>query len=779
MTAPAPRSRHALRAVARAQRRVRGLFLLAALAGTVGAMVAGAAALAERSATAYPRLVAQVGLDDARVLVPADQPELAGAVPRMPGVVHAWTTSAWVARVAGRSVAYISLGAGTDRPADLVRPVVVAGRAPDPAVVDEVLVGEPVAERHGVRVGDELRLELLTLPQIALFDVGFGNPDGPAVTLRVVGVGRMPAWGGALSNAWASDAFARTSASTAAAHAVFARPAGPAGAAACADAYLAAAGAAPPSVAARHLPPEVALPTSEVDPSIEAAEGAIVIGLAVLALVVAGGGALVVGQGLVRRHAAGRAAQQVELALGMTAGERVAARVLAAVPAAGLATAIALAGGVAAGLLEPLGSQARFEPTPGFRMPWPVLLTVGPVTALLFLGGVALAAAAAGRRRTPANATRRPVPLAWARRRAALLVGIRLAMPGGRGRPAMLTVGASVAATAGVVAAAVFGASLERLVTEPARYGAVADFSVVDARLGDIERLVADPRTTAVTVIRTSSVQLTGGHAVPAVVAFAYKGPIGITVARGSLPTRTGQIAIGPRLAGTTGTQVGDTVSVDRPGGGAALLTVTGIVVTPQSDQRHRLGEGVVLAGEQAATVTAAPAVFSAEVSALPEHLAGLMAELGDRLEVEPRQVPAEIRTLVDLRSLPEFLAAALGLLVVAAAVYELTSARRRHAREIAVLTVVGETPAQVRATLAVLAVVTVGPGLALGVPVGIGIARVLWWQVATATGVGPDVVVPAVVLAMVPAVLLVALAAAVGPVLRGTSTGRVLRSGR
>ena len=433
-------------------------------------------------------------------------------------------------------------------------------------------------------------------------------------------------------------------------------------------------------------------------------------------------------------------------------------------------------GGVAAGLLEPLGSQARFEPAPGFRMPWPVLLAVGPGTALLFLGGVGLTAAAAARARPPAVATHRPFPLGWARRRPALLVGIRLAMPGGRGRPAVLTIGASALAVAGVVAAVVFGASLERLVSEPARYGAVADFSVADARLGDVERLAADPRTTAVTVIRTSTVQLTGGRTVPAVVASSHKGPLGVTVARGSLPTRSGEIAIGPRLAGATGTQIGDTVSVDRPGGGAVSLTVTGVVVAPMSDQRYRLGDSVLLAGEQAAVVTSGTALFSAEVSAVPERLDELVAELGARLEIEPRQVPAEIRTLADLRSLPEILAAALGLLVVAAAVYELTAARRRYAREIAVLAVVGETPGQVRATLAVVAVATVGPGLLIGVPLGIGIARVLWWQVATATGVGADVAVPAAVPAVVPVVLLVALAAAVVPVLRGTAIGRVLR---
>jgi hypothetical protein len=205
-------------------------------------------------------------------------------------------------------------------------------------------------------------------------------------------------------------------------------------------------------------------------------------------------------------------------------------------------------------------------------------------------------------------------------------------------------------------------------------------------------------------------------------------------------------------------------------------LTVTGIVVAPTTDQRYRLGDGIVLAGEQAAAVTTGTALFSASVSAVPDQLDPLMAELASRLEIEPRQVPTEVRTLADLQSLPELLAAALGVLVAAGAVYELTATRRRHVREIAVLAVTGQTPAQVRATLAVVAVATVGPGLLLGVPLGIGVARVLWWQVATATGVGTDVVVPGVVPGVVIAIVVVALAAAVIPALWGTAVGRVLR---
>jgi hypothetical protein len=155
----------AVTALARAELRVRGWSLLAIglLLGLVGGAVLGAAAVGARTATAYPRLVAATGLDDARVFVPADQPGLVAQVPDLPGVAAAWTTSAWVARVEGPVLRYVSVGAGTDRPAGLVEPVLVEGREPAPGAADELLLGEPFAEASGLRVGDTVTLRLLTL----------------------------------------------------------------------------------------------------------------------------------------------------------------------------------------------------------------------------------------------------------------------------------------------------------------------------------------------------------------------------------------------------------------------------------------------------------------------------------------------------------------------------------------------------------------------------------------------------------------------------------------
>ena len=96
----------------------------------------------------------------------------------------------------------------------------------------------------------------------------------------------------------------------------------------------------------------------------------------------------------------------------------------------------------------------------------------------------------------------------------------------------------------------------------------------------------------------------------------------------------------------------------------------------------------------------------------------------------------------------------------------------RRHGRDLAILSVLGATPGQVRATLAVAALATVLPAVVIGVPVGLGLARIVWWEVATSTGVGGDVAVPvALLVAIGPGLILGALLAAAVPAARAERT--------
>ena len=766
----------AVRAVAATERRtgLRALLLFGVLFGLVAGLVLGTVALGARTAGAYPRLTDAVDLDDVRVQVPVDQPGLVAAVPTLPDVRTAWMTYGWVARVEGPALRFVSLGAGLDQPPDLVRPVVVEGRAPAPDAADEVMISEPLAEASDLRVGTAVTVRILTLDQIARFGSGVGDPKGPILRLWVVGIARMPAWGGPLSEALTSPAFAQRYRGTAASRPAFVRLDDTPGAAdRFAQAYAAAAAEAPLSQLAAFLPPRVYRPRADGDPAARAAERTLVVGLTIFAAVLAAGGLLVVGQGLLRHHAAHRASQEVERALGLTPGERVAARLGAAAPAAVVAAVLAGAIGMAAGTLQPLGSQARFEPEPGFRAPWEVAVGGALVTALAFLALVAVAAATAGRRaRAPARPTR-PRGSAWTALGPATLVGLRVAVRG-HGRAVAVSAGAAVA-VAGIVAALAFGSGIALLLSDPVRTGHAADLALEDAEEVDVAKLVGDPRVAALSVTRSVVARLADGGVLLVQAETQRKGEVPAGLVSGRMPVGPTEIALSPRIAAQQGVNVGDAVTVVNRNGRPLPLTVTGTVAVV--DDAGHLGTTNVVTDAALGGLARTSPIVRAEIVAAPGQAGPLAAQLGRNLEILPRETPPEVRNLADLAPLPEILAAALAVVAGAAMAHTLVTAARHHTREMAVLAAVGATPRQVRGMLAVLGGAIVAPALVLGVPVGLATARLLWWQVATSIGVGGDLTPPVGLLTgTVAGVFAAALLLALVPGLRATRESAVIR---
>ncbi|ODU03183.1 MAG: hypothetical protein ABS81_15185 [Pseudonocardia sp. SCN 72-86] len=771
----------AIRAVARAEIRVgwRATLLMGLVFGLVAGIVLGGIGLAGRTATAYPRLVDAVHLDDARALVAADQPQLAAAVPSLPAVAQARTDQAWIAQLDGPALRFVSIGAPTTAHDDLVDPVVIDGRAPARDAPDEVMLSETLAQSSGLRVGATLTIGMLTLDQVSEFDVGFGPPAGPTATVRVVGIARMPTWGGALANVQAGPAFAAKFLPDIVGYAIYVRLTAEPDAAQRFGAAFARTAAVvdqiSPSVVSQYLPHSVELPSATVDPSVRAAEQVLVGGLIVFVVVLALGGLQVLGQSMLRHHGTRGGTQRVEAAFGMRASERTAARALAAVGAAVLAGIVAGGVALASGWLEPLGSQARFEPTPGFRPVWPLVVLGGIGTSVVFVLVAAAAAAIAGRRRAAAVPPVRAAAINPFRRWPAAVLGMRLAMHGRVGRggvPAVATVVAASLAMAGVVAAVAFGASLERLVDSPARYGQAADLTIVDAREPDIARIVADPRVAALDVGATGTAELADGEPVAVASRDVRKGQMPIAVAGGRMPAGPGEVAIGPRLASRLGVDVGDTLEVRRVQGGTITLRVVGKAVLSSQNQNGGIGDSAVVTPDVMRAIIPGQPLYDAAVLAVPGAADALFAELSQGLEVFHREVPTAVANLADLVTLPELLALVLAVVAGAGLVHALLTAGRRHAREVAVLSVLGATPGQVRATLAVMAATTVLPALVVGVPLGLGAARVLWWQLATATGVAGDLAVPGrLLVVIVPAVLAGALLLSLAPAARSART--------
>ncbi|MFR9804005.1 FtsX-like permease family protein [Pseudonocardia sp. RS010] len=747
-----PGTTGAVALVARAGLRERrwSLLALGVVLGLVGGVVLGAVALGERTASAYPRLVEAVRLDDARVIVPADRPALVQALPTLPGVADAWLTEAWVAQVDGPKLRYFSLAAGTSPHPDLVTPVIVDGRGADPGAADEVVVSERLAE-HGVGLGTVLPLRMLTLEDMAAFAVGF-TPHGPATAVRVVGIARMPAWGQALPDVLAGPAFARAWAGTGIGHAAYVRlDPGPGAAARFAEA-VAARSAAQPSIVGDYLGPGVEHPRVP-DPAVQAAERALLLGVGLFALVVGLGAVQVVGLGLLRTAGTARAARSVESALGMTAAQSVAARVLAAVPAAAVAGLLGAAVVVAAGVLAPLGSQARFEPEPGFRPQWALAAAGGVALAAAFLLLTASTAAFAWRRRAlavPGPAEARPGSIAAAVRGSlgrwpTLLLGSRLARAGTRrGVPAVVTVLAAAAAVAGIVATVTIGASLDRLVTTPQRWAGGADLTIADSREPDVVALVEDPRVAALAITDTTYARLGDGGTLGIVSITPRKAVPPVELVSGRLPAGPDEVAVNPRLAAERGLSAGDRVDTLATDGAPHPMTVVGLAVAP-NDNDGPLGQDLLATPEGLTAVSPDRnhPVLTTYVWARPGAADALATELGSRLELAPPTTPEAIRNLGDLGRLPDVLAVVLAVVAGAGLAHSLLVGARRLAREMAVFSVLGATPGQVRVTLGVLAGATAVPAVLLGVPMGLGIGRLFWWQVTSAIGVGGDIDVP------------------------------------
>jgi putative ABC transport system permease protein len=772
------------------RRRWRSMVVLGLLAGLVGSVVAGASAVALRTATAYDRLVAATHLDDARVIVFSDDIDV-DRIARFPGVTESWQSQQVIGQLLGREVAYLSVSSGPPRPDTLFSPVVLEGRAPRDDRADEVLVPSVLAREVGLHVGDRLPMKLLTPQEVTQFDTGFGEPDGPRLDLRVVGIARVArTWvGGGVGPVIGTPALQKEYPDSQLGRDIMVRLAdGPAGVPAF-DRRVRRLGerAASGDVGQEFGTLQASYPTSETDPEVTAATSTLVGGQLVFIVLAVLGGLLAIGQGLSRHHAAGAGEQQIEAALGLTRGERVLARVGPGLLGAAVAAGVTVVGTLLAGLVEPLGPLQEYEPEPGW-LPEPLVVVLGALlVAVAFLLLTALTAARVVRRGTVAAGVARPtLGLTWLGRRAPAMAGLTFALRGrgsaARGSvPVRATLAVAVLGTCGVVAVATFAQSLDRLSSTPARYGWVADFAVVDSKPFDLQDLAADPRVEA--LLDTSAVPVhVDGRRMEGISLRPLKGPVPLTLLGGRLPETDDEVALGSRQAQRLGATTGSTVSLTTYDGDGEpsrrTLRVVGLVVTPPVSDG--LGSGAFLTARTAAAAGRSAPFTTAFVDARDEDADAMYAELAQRLEMIRAFPPAEVSNLVALGRLPVLLAVFFGALAVAVLAHSLVLTARRRATDLAVLRVIGLTPLQVGGALVAMALTIGVVGLALGPPLGLAVGRVVWGEVASGIGTAGDPAVPWLVLVVaVPAVLVGTALVALVPARRAATLrpAEVLRS--
>ncbi|HTT49877.1 MAG TPA: FtsX-like permease family protein [Streptosporangiaceae bacterium] len=453
-------------------------------------------------------------------------------------------------------------------------------------------------------------------------------------------------------------------------------------------------------------------------------------------------------------------------------------------------TIIAVLGAVALSPLAPVGPVRQFDPARGIQADGLVLGAGSAALAAILLGFLAAAAGPAVRR--PAHpAPPRPSVVAQATAVAGLpasaVVGSRNALEPGSGQqavPVRATLLGSIAAVTAVIAAVVFGTSLNGLITHPARYGwnwqilIQAEGGYGNFTPGVMNRLVGGQPAVAAWSSFGFSQLVIDGRVVPALGLQRERGSVQPPTTSGQPVSGNDQIELGAVTLRQLGQHIGGTVLVgSRPY--RRRLTIVGTVTLPSFgvaiSQHVSLGQGAMLS-EQALLATqgltgggrpspaqvaqAAPSAVAIDLvpgtsAAQRARLVHLITSANPdgtpggtyQLDLDHAR-PAAILNSAQLGSQP--LALALGLAAAAVLFLALTvlASVRRRRRDLALLKTLGMTRAQVRAIVVWQTTLTLIVAIAVGVPLGIGGGRWAWQGFAASLGVAPDPGVPVLLLA-------------------------------
>jgi ABC-type antimicrobial peptide transport system permease subunit len=793
---------------------------LALVVGLAGGVVLTAAAGAQRTGTAYARLLQGSHAADAAVVANGNGQAYFRALARLPEV-------SGLARVLAGEIGYMSLvlpgGArvpsiGADVSADgrwgtsIDRFKVLQGRMFRPGRADEVVIDPQLAAGYGLRPGSTLRL-LLVQPgtgsrparrAILAFRVAgvvvFNNQIVPVAPLdHFPELALPPAF--YRSRAFRFFAVADDEAL------VRLRP----------GASLAAFTRRANGLALRYPQTQGVGVTDLADQQVEV-EQAIQPQADALGLfaALAGLAALVViAQLLSRQLITGASDYPVLSALGAGRRELFTLALVRAglVSAAGGCVAVVIA--VAASPLMPIGPARLAEPDPGVQANVTILgigLVAVAVLPVLVIAPVAWHVA-----RTAAMAgSVPPEPGASSRLARALTrlggvptaaIGAGLAFGPGRGRhavPVRSALTGTAIAVAAVVAALVFGTSLVRLVDTPRLYG--QDWRL-GLSLGFGSVPASGPSGVGTVLSRVPGVAAySGGNLGQITVDGQQVAAIGIrplhggdvfpTLLGGRPPADANEITLGARTLAGLGKHVGDLVSVQvTPGGRPVLMRVVGEAIFPSfgvgAYTPTGLGDGAAvfaslippssIACPRHATcygfflVRFRPGTPGAVISTLSSHFVSALTAGGcpaGTCLALTAAAPAAISNYASVRATPLALGGLLALLAVALLAQVLVTTTRRRGRDLAVVKTLGFLRRQVSAAVAWQATALAAVALLVGLPLGVAGGRWAWALFAGSVGVGPGAAVPLGAIAlMVPVTLLLANAIAAGP---GWSAARI-----
>jgi putative ABC transport system permease protein len=315
---------------------------------------------------------------------------------------------------------------------------------------------------------------------------------------------------------------------------------------------------------------------------------------------------------------------------------------------------------------------------------------------------------------------------------------------------------------AGVTAAITFGASLDRLVGQPFRYGSYYDVALGGNGAeqlpdGFTERIDANPDVTSLTRY-TDDFARVGELNLPILGMDVISGDGTPPVLSGRIPVSNDEIALGRVSARAIGVDVGDAVTIVGDTD-SAVFRVSGLVVMPGFGSNDGLGVGGVVTTSGLARIddAAPPTILAVQLSSSVAEFATSVPELGD-VPPDSTYIPAAIVNVSRIRAIPFALAAVLAALTLLTVGHVMVTSTRGTRRELAILRSLGAGGGWIsravhwQATLFTLVCATVG------VPLGFITGRLVFLAFARNMGTVDDAAIPFALIA-VGVVAIVALA--------------------
>jgi ABC-type lipoprotein release transport system permease subunit len=318
--------------------------------------------------------------------------------------------------------------------------------------------------------------------------------------------------------------------------------------------------------------------------------------------------------------------------------------------------------------------------------------------------------------------------------------------PSGR-RRSLASLLAGIIGTTALVGAVVVGLSVDDMVHTSTRWGVNYDnlfgnpYVETDT---DIAAPVAQtPGVTQLTAAHIGSLTVNGAETSTLAIE-PVKGALLPEVLQGRAPRRGAEIGLGAEVADRLGVGVGDRVTLAGATGTRRTAHVVGIVVTPDAAGG---GTAVPFALYRSLNPTATRNVLFADFAAGAQDRVVRRLQSENFSPPDALPLPSSIAALQRVIPAPVVLALALSVLLLAGCAFLLALSVRAQRRDFAILRALGAKRRQLRsvvhweASLVVLAI------LAIGVPLGVALGRLVVRALTSRLGIVPGVDAPLLVL--------------------------------